>query len=135
MWEIMLKKARETMGKAHAPYSKFHVGACLQSISGEMYVGCNVENASYSMTIDAEASAIAQMVSSGEKTIQSILIVCYGDTPCAPCGACRQRIAEFSKPDTPVHMCCVTTEGEIKHVEVTIGSLMPHAFAASFLEE
>ena len=135
MWESLLVKAKEVMERAHAPYSKFHVGACLVTESGALYAGCNVENASYSLTIDAEANAIAQMVAAGETSIQAILVVCYGDVPCSPCGACRQRIREFAEPDVPVHMCCVMGNGEVRHEMQTIGYLVPNHFGSEYLDE
>ena len=87
------KKVRE---KAHAPYSKFKVGAAILSASGKIYTGCNMENASYGLTVCAERNAVAQMVAAGEKTLVSLAVVTDRPKPASPCGACRQVISEFS---------------------------------------
>ena len=134
MWDAMLEQARDAMENAHAPYSKFLVGSCVKASSGKLYSGCNVENSSYSMTIDAEANAIAHMVRAGETRIESVLIVCYGEKPCSPCGACRQRIREFAADTVPVCMCCVLPSGEVKQVVLSLGELMPMSFGPEFLD-
>jgi len=135
MWDEMLERARSAMDRAYAPYSKFHVGACVQARDGELYSGCNVENASYSMTIDAEANAIAQMVHAGGRRISAVLVICYGDRPCSPCGACQQRIREFAAEDTPICMCCVMKSGQVKREILTLSELMPMGFGPEFLDE
>jgi cytidine deaminase len=133
VWDAMLASAREAMNKSYSPYSKFQVGACIKATSGSLYSGCNVENASYSMTIDAEANAIAHMVSAGDLRIESVLIICYGDKPCAPCGACRQKIREFASESTSICMCCVLPSGEVKQTVCTLGELMPMSFGPEYL--
>ena len=96
-WQLLLDAARSAMKNAHAPYSNFKVGAALRTTSGNIFVGCNIENASYGMTNCAERtaifSAVAQLGSAME--IAEIAVVCEQDVPCAPCGACRQVIYEF----------------------------------------
>ena len=87
-------------GNAHAPYSKFKVGAAIRSASGKIFVGCNVENVAYPEGTCAEAGAIAAMVAGGETSIEEICIVAESPVPVSPCGGCRQKIAEFSQPDT-----------------------------------
>ena len=134
MWDEMLEKAKMVMANAHCPYSKFQVGACLLTEQGDYFLGCNVENASYSMTIDAEANAVANMVASGQSRIKAILILCHGETPCAPCGACRQRIREFAKDQTPIMMCSLDANGQLHQLEKTLGELMPHSFGPEFLD-
>ncbi len=86
-------KAKE---KAYAPYSGFRVGACLLTKSGRIYTGCNVENASYSLTICAERVAVFKAVSDGERDFKSIAIAFDSEKFIYPCGACRQVLAEFS---------------------------------------
>ena len=88
---------------AHVPYSHFPVGAAVRSASGRVYVGCNVENAAYPQGLCAEASAIAAMVSAGERELAVVLTVCDGDMLSTCCGGCRQKIREFATPATVIH--------------------------------
>ena len=96
-WQPLLDAARAAMKNAHAPYSGFRVGAALRTSSGEVFAGCNVENASYGMTNCAERTAIFSAVAKlGPKMeVAEIAITCAQEVPCAPCGACRQVIYEF----------------------------------------
>ena len=110
---------------AYAPYSGFQVGAALQCTDGSIFTGCNVENASYSMTICAERSAIVQAIAAGNQSFRSIAIV-GGKTdeeaktiPCSPCGACLQVLAEFCDGDFPI----LLTDGVHKLKE-----FLPNAF-------
>ena len=96
-YNILIKKAQEVSKNAYAPYSKFSVGACVLACSGEVYTGCNVENASYGLTICAERNALANAIANGEKTISAIAIYSPNMENCLPCGACRQVIFEFGK--------------------------------------
>ncbi len=100
----MIILARRAQANAHAPYSRFAVGVCLRSESGKLYAGCNVENAAYPQGQCAEASAIGAMVTAGDKRIVEVLVLGSGEELCTPCGGCRQRLVEFARPDTPVHM-------------------------------
>ena len=127
----MIEMARQAREHAYAPYSAFTVGACLRSASGRLYAGCNVENAAYPQSQCAEATAIGNMVSGGEREIAEIVVLGGGDQLCAPCGGCRQRLAEFAGPDTPLHIC--GPEGLRK--TVTLGELLPHAFGPNSLEQ
>lgn len=120
----LLKVAKEVKDKAYAPYSNFHVGAALVTDTGKIYSGCNVENTSYGLTNCAERTAIFKMVSDGEHHINAILVIGDTDDFLPPCGACRQVIAEFSSPDTPVYMC--NRHGKIK--ETTVSQLIPFTF-------
>ena len=121
---LMRDKALEVMHKAYAPYSKFHVGACLITEDGSYFTGCNCENASYGLTQCAEASVIGAMVSAGHRKIASIYIIGSGPTLCTPCGACRQRILEFSMPKTTV--CMASAVGDYK--QVCLSDLIPMPF-------
>jgi cytidine deaminase len=96
-WQPLLDAARRTMKNAHAPYSNFRVGAALRTRSGEVFAGCNVENASYGMTNCAERTAIFSAVAKLGPAMEiiEIAITCAQDVACAPCGACRQVIYEF----------------------------------------
>ena len=111
--------------KAYAPYSNFSVGAAIRTPSGHILSGCNVENAAYPAGTCAEAGAIAAMVAAGETKISDIAIVGVKSNPCYPCGACRQRIFEFSDAATRVHLRDGATGEAITH---SIDGLLPHAF-------
>lgn len=99
----LLEAARSAMGRAYAPYSGFRVGAAVMLKDGEVFAGCNVENASYGLTICAERNAIFAAVAacSGKPEIVGLAVVNEPGVPCSPCGACRQVIAEFG-PDATV---------------------------------
>lgn len=95
LMDALIESARAVRERAYAPYSGFMVGAAVISESGKIYVGCNVENASYGATLCAERNAIAQMVANGEKRILTVAIFVDGETPAMPCGICRQVISEL----------------------------------------
>nr|WAY00070.1 cytidine deaminase [uncultured bacterium] len=92
----LIELAKEASRKAYAPYSKFKVGVALLAQNGKIYQGCNVENASYSMTICAERNAVFQAVADGNKDFAAIFIYVDSDKSFPPCGACRQVLAEFA---------------------------------------
>jgi cytidine deaminase len=127
--EPMLDLARHALANAHAPYSRFRIGACVRSGSGRLYAGCKVENASYPVTQCAEATAIGAMVAAGERQIVEVVIVSEGAEPCPPCGRCRQQLAEFASPQTRVHLC--GPEG--LRLSATLGELLPMAFGPNTL--
>lgn len=108
--------------RAHAPYSNFAVGAALLDSSGRVHVGCNVENASYGLTICAERNAVAAAVAAGASRFVAIAVVTDATPPASPCGACRQVLAEFG--DMPVVLA--NPEGE--QVRTSVSDLLPHAF-------
>ena len=122
--ETMLNLAYEAMEKAYTPYSHFQVGACLKGESGKYYLGCNIENASYTPTNCAERTAVFKAVSEGERNFAGIVIVCSGKNPAAPCGVCRQVLREFCRDDMPV----VFADNKRNYVESTLGALLPHSF-------
>lgn len=126
----MLALARTMMARAYAPYSNFHVGAVVRGANGKLYGGCNVENAAYPVGNCAEASAISAMIGDGETRIVEVLVVAQGEELISPCGSCRQRLREFSQPDTPVHMA--NLEG-VKRT-VPFGDLLPFAFNHGHLD-
>jgi len=122
----LLESASRTLKNAYAPYSNFLVGASIETPNGNIYAGCNVENASYGLTMCAEASAIANMITAGETCIRQITVVTDGSgKPSGPCGACRQKIYEFAESiDIPVHMHNLSGKQETK----TLNELLPYAF-------
>ncbi len=97
--QSLIRKAASARRQAYAPYSKFNVGAALLTSTGRIFSGCNVENASYGMTLCAERAAVAAAVSAGYQQFKAIVIVGGRRTPPYPCGACLQVLAEFCRPD------------------------------------
>lgn len=123
--EMLLAAARSALKRAHAPYSNFHVGAAVLTGSGEVFVGCNVENASYGLTNCAERSAIFTAVqqSKAEKLeIRAVAVVNGEELPCSPCGACRQVIAEFGR------RAIVIFKGQQEYRQMSIDELLPESF-------
>ena len=123
--------AKAARAHAHAPYSKFKVGAAILADDGKIYSGCNVENAAYPNGVCAETSAISAMVLGGGKRIREIAVIGSGGNLVTPCGGCRQRIAEFATADTPVHIC--GPQGPRAHF--TIGELLPESFGMLNLKQ
>ncbi len=124
MDQAMLDLARRAMDQAHAPYSKFHVGAVVRGANGRLYAGCNVENAAYPQGCCAEASAISAMVMDGERQIVEVAVIGRGDALVTPCGGCRQQLREFAGGDTPIHIC--GPEG--LRQTMTLEALLPQPF-------
>ena len=114
-------KARES---AYAPYSKYHVGAAVVADDDRVFVGCNVENASYGLSLCAERNAIASAVTNGAAGIKAVVVITNGHPAALPCGACRQWLAELGGPECEV--ICASTEGDIRRY--TAGELLPEAF-------
>jgi cytidine deaminase len=127
----LLAAARAVQAHAHAPYSRFPVGAALRAASGRIYVGCNVENASFPEGICAEAAAIGAMVAAGEREITEVLTIADGDRLTTCCGGCRQRLREFASPDVRVH--AAGPEGVRR--TFTLEELLPASFHQANLED
>ncbi len=125
----LFEAAERVRARAYAPYSGFSVGAAILADDGNVYAGCNVENAAYPQGNCAEPSAIAAMIAGGGKRIEKIFVTGPGAAPVTPCGGCRQRIREFASTDTPV--ICLGVEGE--PLFTTLGELLPHSFGPEFL--
>ncbi len=110
--------------RAYAPYSGFSVGAALIDEHGKLHTGANVENAAYPQCLCAEAAAIGAMVASGGRRIQAVAIAGPNETPCTPCGGCRQRLREFAPPELPVIIVGVRDV----FARYTLGELLPSSF-------
>jgi cytidine deaminase len=130
MTEDLIAAARAVRENAHAPYSRFKVGAALRAASGRIYVGCNVENVAYPEGTCAEAGAIAAMVAAGETRLIAAAVIADSPAPVPPCGGCRQKLAEFGAPDVAVTLA--TTDGV--RLETTIGGLLPGQFTAAHMD-
>jgi cytidine deaminase len=122
------KKAREL---AYAPYSKFKVGAALLTENGDVYKGCNIENAAYSLCNCAERTALFKAYSDGNKQYTALAVVADTDRPVSPCGACRQVISELCPSDMKVYL--TNLKGDV--AEMTVSELLPGAFTAEDLHE
>lgn len=118
--------ATAVRAQAYAPYSDFQVGAAIRVASGDVFVGCNVENAAYPEGTCAEAGAIAAMVASGARDIAEVYVIAGSARPVPPCGGCRQKLAEFAGADVIVTLA--TTSGN--ETQTTVGDLLPGAFDA-----
>ena len=123
--EELVQKAIAYRKNAYHPYSKFGVGAAVLTKSGNVYGGCNIENASYPVGICAERTAIVKAVSEGERDIKALAVVADTPGPCSPCGMCRQFIAEFKIPK----IIMANLHGARK--TVTLEELLPYAFTDS----
>ncbi len=124
--EHLYEEARQAAESAYAPYSAFPVGAAVLTVSGAIFRGCNVENASYGLTICAERIALGNTLSSGVHDIKAIAV--YSKVDAAPCGACRQFILEFGPHIIVIFM----QQGRL--AQHTIAELLPYAFSKSSLE-
>lgn len=124
----LILKAREAYKYAYAPYSGYLVGAAALFSSGKVFSGCNVENASYGLTVCAERNAIFRAVVEGERVLQGIAIAVPGDDFPSPCGACRQVMREFAE-DCPVLL--INGQGNMK--TTSLKKLLPDSFGPEFL--
>jgi cytidine deaminase len=119
----LLRAASKARSRAYAPYSGFQVGAAVLA-KGRIYAACNVENSSYPLSICAERNAVAMAVAAGARKIDAVAIVGGTRRPAAPCGGCRQVLAEFGSPETPV----VYAAPDGQSVTTTLGALLPSSF-------
>ena len=118
----LLEAALVARERAYAPYSKFLVGAAVRAESGKIYTGCNVENASYGLTVCAERNALFSAVGAGERKFTALCVMGDTEEPISPCGACRQVMAEFKVPC----IILVNLQGDVK--EYTLEELLPYGF-------
>lgn len=120
----LLDAAKVVLPRAYCKYSNFKVACALRVSDGSIFVGCNVENASYTPTICAEGVAIGAMVAAGHLDITEALVLVETDKPASPCGVCRQRLVEMAKGDVLVHMCTSAGLHDVK----TVAELLPFAY-------
>ena len=128
-FEKLFEAAKLVREKAHVPYSNFKVGAAFLTSDNNIITGCNVENAAYPQSQCAEATAIGNMISNGNKKIIEIVVIGSGNLLCSPCGGCRQRIREFASLDIKIHMC--NDKGHMK--TSTLEELLPDSFGPESL--
>lgn len=125
--EQMIDTATNMLDMAYVPYSKFPVGAAILTKSGQVFSGCNIENASFSLTNCAERTAIFKAVSEDEKDFEFLVVTADTEGPISPCGACRQVLAEFCQPDMPVLL--TNRDGVQKFT--TVEELLPGYFKST----
>lgn len=128
---MLIEKAIEARSKAYVPYSKFQVGAAVLTSNDHVFLGCNVENASYGLTNCAERTAIFKAVSEGDTEIKAIAVVGDTEGPISPCGACRQVIAEFATDETKIYLA--NLNGVV--TESTISEILPGYFSSKDMEK
>jgi homotetrameric cytidine deaminase len=129
MGDRLVAAAQDVMARAYAPYSGYHVGAALRADDGSIHVGANVENAAYPQGSCAEAAAITAMITAGRTRIAEAAVIGSGDTPCVPCGGCRQRLREFMPLDATVHLVAETGA----RGSATLEELLPRSFGPEYL--
>ena len=122
--DALFEAARSVQAKAHVPYSRFKVGAAIRTANDRIFAGCNVENAAYPQGACAETGAISAMVAAGETRIAEMLVIGDGEHLVTPCGGCRQRIREFARPDTVIH---IAGPSGVRR-SFTLDELLPYSF-------
>ncbi len=127
----LIKAAQGARKMAHAPYSKFYVGAAMRDEAGRIHAGANMENAAYPQGWCAECSAIAHLVMAGGKRIVEVAVLGNGEVLCTPCGGCRQKIREFATGDVKIHCC--TENGKLLQ-SFTLEELLPASFGPENLK-
>ena len=130
-WNLLAEHAEQAATQAYAPYSRFPVGVAILASSGRIYTRCNVENASYGGTTCAERNAIAAAVVAGERQFQALMVYTPQEKLTPPCGICRQVIAEFFTPDSPIASC-----NHLKQQQSwSLQQLLPDAFTPLYLAQ
>jgi len=124
----LARAARAARRRAYAPYSGFRVGAAVAA-GGAVHVGCNVENASYGLTLCAERVAVAAAAAAGARRLDAVAVASATSPPTPPCGMCLQTLAEFAGQELPLRL--VGSRGE--RVDTTLGALLPRAFTKKYL--
>jgi cytidine deaminase len=125
--ELLIRAANAARDNAYAPYSRYHVGAALVTTDGRIFSGCNVENASFGLSLCAERNAVAAAIAADEREFRALVVVTDSSPPAAPCGACRQVLAEFGS----FHVLLVNPAGERQ--ATTVAELQPRPFRGDAL--
>lgn len=125
----LVQVARDARLRAHAPYSRFLVGAAVIDEQGRIHAGANIENAAYPQGLCAEAAAVAHLVVAGGRAIRAVAVVGVGVEPVTPCGGCRQKLREFAAGDVPV----IIADGQGVRLRTTLEALLPHSFGPNHL--
>lgn len=123
-WNELLRAAEEARARAYAPFSRFAVGAAIETASGVRIAACNVENRSYGLALCAERGAIAAAVAAGHRKFRRLVVLSPSSPPAPPCGMCRETLTEFCPPELPILLA--NPQGE--RVEITLGELFPYPF-------
>lgn len=126
----LIQQAQKAREKAYVPYSKFPVGAALLSKDGALFLGCNIENAAYPVSLCAERTAIFKAVSEGYRDFVALAVIADTPGPVSPCGSCRQVMAEFFPHDFPVYLS--NLKGDTMHT--TVEKLLPGAFVSTDMD-
>jgi cytidine deaminase len=132
VWKKLIEAAARAREHAYAPYSNYRVGAALLSSAGNIFAGCNVENASYGLALCAERSAVAALVASGERAVTAIVVVTAGLEPGRPCGLCRQTLAEFAD-DLPIGLA--NAGDELPRAIENLRELFPRPFRGDLVKK
>jgi cytidine deaminase len=127
----LVQVARDARLRAHAPYSRFAVGAALMDEQGRVHAGANIENAAYPQGLCAEAAALAHLVMAGGRQVRAAAVVGEGAQPVTPCGGCRQKLREFAGDSLPV----IVADGREVRLRTTLGALLPHSFGPDHLTQ
>ncbi len=128
--EALIAAARAVRAHAHAPYSRFAVGASVLDEQGRIHAGCNVENAAYPQGWCAETSALAALVAAGGRRVLAVAVCAVAAEPVTPCGGCRQKIREFAADDCPIYVA----DAHTLVASFTLGQLLPCSFGPAHLE-
>lgn len=131
MKDTLIKQAIHTMKHAYIPYSKFPVGAALQTSNGNVYTGVNIENAAYGSSCCAERVAIFSAIAAGERTFTALAVAAHTKRPVPPCGSCRQVMSEFFERKTPIYLVNEQHESST----YTMEDLLPLSFSSSDLTD
>ncbi len=126
--DLLIQSAREAAANAYCPYSRYPVGAAVLTLDGQIYTGCNVENISYGLSLCAERTALFKAVSAGCRAFAALAVAGGDKRPAAPCGACRQVLAELCPPETPVFIARLKKGGKV--TATTLGDLLPLSFSS-----